>query len=186
MNFNKHYNLEGRHAFLGGSKGAWVNYTSDKLRESYFNHLAKQKGTELHELAYSLIKAGQKLPRTKQTLNMYVNDAIGYKMEPEVTLKPFKDSYNCFGSADTMSFRKNKLRIHDYKSGVTPAKMVQLEIYTAYFCLEYDINPNDIEIELRIYQNDDYVSYTPLGDDILYIMNKTKEFDKILNELKED
>ena len=35
-----------------------------------------------------------------------------------------------------MKFNKI-LRIHDYKSGITPAKMDQLMIYAALFCLEY-------------------------------------------------
>ena len=39
MNFNKHSNLEGRHAFLGASKYHWVNYDEDKLISLYQNFL---------------------------------------------------------------------------------------------------------------------------------------------------
>ena len=45
--------------------------------------MAKQKGTELHDFAARCIKLGQKLPKSKKTLNAYVNDAIGFKMTPE-------------------------------------------------------------------------------------------------------
>ena len=37
MNFNKHSNLEGQHAFLGASNYHWLNYDEDKLVETYFN-----------------------------------------------------------------------------------------------------------------------------------------------------
>ena len=35
MDFNKHYSLEGKHAFLGASKYHWVNYDNDKIVETY-------------------------------------------------------------------------------------------------------------------------------------------------------
>lgn len=78
MNFNKHSNLEGLHAFLGASKYHWINYDEKKLIDSYTNFRAAQKGTELHEFAATCIKLRQKLPKSQKTLNMYVNDAIGY------------------------------------------------------------------------------------------------------------
>ena len=86
MNFNKHSNLIGQHAFLGASKYHWINYSSDKIATSYSNFLAAQRGTELHEFAAQCIRLGQKLPKSKKTLNMYVNDGIGYRMEPEQVL----------------------------------------------------------------------------------------------------
>ena len=45
MNFNKHSNLEGQHAFLGASKYHWINYSEDKVAEAYSKFLATQKGT---------------------------------------------------------------------------------------------------------------------------------------------
>lgn len=152
MNFNRHSELEGQHAFLGASKYHWLNYSEEKVAETYSKHLATMKGTVLHEFAAQCIRLGQKLPKSRQTLNMYVNDAIGYKMTPE---QPLFYSNNCFGTADAISFRNNLLRIHDYKSGVTPARMEQLRIYAALFCLEYNFDPNNIDIELRLYQNDE-------------------------------
>lgn len=182
MNFNKHSNLIGQHAFLGASKYHWINYSADKIATSYSNFLAAQRGTELHEFAAQCIRLGQKLPKSKKTLNMYVNDAIGYRMEPEQILYY---SENCFGTADTISFRKNFLRIHDYKSGVVPAHMEQLYIYAALFCLEYKIKPGEIDIETRLYQFDDIVIDNPGADIILPIMDKIIVFDKIINKIKE-
>ena len=113
MNFNKHSNLEGQHAFLGASKYHWINYSEDKVAESYSSFLATQKGTQLHEFAAQCIRLGQKLPRSHKTLNMYVNDAIGFKMIPEQVLFY---SENCFGTADSIAFRNKFLRVHDYPS----------------------------------------------------------------------
>lgn len=183
MNFNEHSSLEGVHAFLGASKYSWLNYDDDKLDEVYLRTQAKIKGTKLHELAAQLIKMRIPLPKTSQTLNMYVNDAIGYRMTPEQVLYY---SPHCFGTADAISFRKKLLRIHDLKTGFTPASMHQLEIYTALFCLEYDINPNDIGMELRIYQMDEILVHYPEKDYILFIMDKIVYFSKRLDELESE
>ena len=43
MNFNKHSNLEGRHAFLGASKYHWIRYSDDKIAESYSKSLFKEE-----------------------------------------------------------------------------------------------------------------------------------------------
>lgn len=181
MNFNKHSELEGLHAFLGASKYSWLNYDEDKLREAYSSYLAKQRGTILHDFAKQCIDLKQKLKGSKQTLNMYVNDAIGFRMTPEQTLFYSK---NCFGTADAISFRKNLLRIHDLKTGVTPASMRQLEIYAALFCLEYSVNPKNISIELRIYQSNEIYIHNPDAEDILEIMDKIVKFDKAIEDVK--
>lgn len=183
MNFAKHSNLEGYHAFLGASKYHWINYDEDKLIYTYQKHMATMKGTEFHDLAAKLIKLGQKLPKSKKTLNMYVNDAIGYKMTPEQVLYY---SENCFGTTDSISFRNNMLRIHDLKTGVTPAHMEQLMIYAALFCLEYKIKPSEIDIELRIYQSDEIIYHIPTAEEIVPIMDKIVTFDKILSRLKQE
>ena len=181
MNFNSHLKLEGQHAFLSASKYHWVNYDEDKLALSFSKFLAAQRGTRIHEFASEAIKLGIKLPKTKKTLNMYVNDAIGYKMTPE---QPLYYSDNCFGTADTISFRQNILRIHDLKTGTTPTSARQLEVYAALFCLEYNVKPIDIDIELRIYQSDEAIIYIPIPDDIIYIMDKIIVFDKQIDKLK--
>lgn len=182
MNFNNHSKLEGQHAFLGASKYHWINYDEKKVTEAYIKFLATQKGTVLHAFAAQCITLGQKLPKSQKTLNMYVNDAIGFKMIPEQILFY---SENCFGTADAISFRNRLLRIHDYKSGLVPAHMEQLEIYAALFCLEYKIKPGDIEIELRLYQNDEILFHNPTAEDIVPIMDKIITFDKAINKLKE-
>lgn len=183
MNFNKHSNLNGCHAFLGASKYHWVNYSEEKLLEVYSTYLATQRGIMLHAFAAQCIDLRQKLPRSQKTLNMYVNDAIGFKMETEQVLF-YSDV--CFGTADTISFRNNKLRIHDLKTGVTPAHIEQLEIYAALFCLEYSIKPSDISTELRIYQNNEVLCYNPTIEDIGPIMDKIVVFDKMISKVKSE
>ena len=181
MNFNKHFRLEGQHAFLSASKYHWVNYDEDKLTSSYLKHLATKRGTELHDLACKLIKLGVKLPKSKDSLNLYVNDAIGFKMTPE---QPLYYSENCFGTTDAISFKKNILRIHDLKTGETPGSMRQLEIYAALFCLEYNQKPSNIDIELRLYQSDEVLVHLPPVDDILYVMDRIVIFDKQIDKIK--
>ena len=180
MLFNNHKDLEGSHAFLGASKYHWINYDPEKLAATYKNYLATLKGTELHDFAAKAINLGVKLPKAKKTLNMYVNDAIGYSMTPEQVLYY---SPNCFGTADSISFRNNFLRIHDLKTGETPAHIEQLMIYAALFCLEYKVKLGDIKFELRIYQFDDIMICNPTAEDILPIMDKIISFDKIINDI---
>ena len=183
MNFNDHSRLKGQHAFLSASKYHWINYDIDKLSDAYQSFQAVQRGVKLHGIANDLISEKINLPRTKATLNMYVNDAIGYRMTPEQTLY-YSD--NCFGTADAIAFdeKKNLLRIHDLKTGVVPAHMEQLLVYNALFCLEYRKDPYDISAELRIYQNDEITSLNPEPEDVATIMEKIIEFDGYLREIK--
>ena len=173
------------HAFLGASKHSWINYSEDKLVESYCNYVAAQRGTELHDLAAKLISTRTMLPDNNKTLNSYVNDAIRFDLRPE---QPLKYSDNIFGTADAIKFDEDRgiLRIHDLKTGVIKASMDQLEIYASIFFLEYDIDPRDIETELRIYQNDQIEIANPLSDDVLPIMDKMILFDEIIEKLKKE
>lgn len=180
MNFNYH-KLEGMHAFLSPSKYAWVGYDEETLESVYINWKQSQIGTELHELAAKLIKLKVKLPKINKTLNMYVNDAIGFRMDTEICLFY---SYDCFGTADAISFHNNVLRIHDLKTGRTKASMQQLRIYAALFCLEYGFSPRDIDIELRIYQSNEVIIEKPEAEDIIYIMDKIIISDKTIKKLK--
>ena len=182
MNFNKHSNLEGKHAFLSASKYHWINYDEEKLAVAFQNFMAAQRGTELHEHAKRCIQLGTKLMKSKKTLNMFVNDAIGYRMTPE---QPLYYSSNCFGTADAICFRDGVLRIHDLKTGATPTHMEQLYIYAALFCLEYDVKPETIQIELRIYQSDDIIVEIPDPEVVKAIMAKIVEFDACLCRLQE-
>jgi hypothetical protein len=103
-------------------------------------------------------------------------------MSPE---QPLYFSDNCFGTADTISFRRDFLRIHDLKTGITQASEHQLEVYAALFCLEYDVSPFDIKMEFRIYQNDEVRVYVGNPDRIIHIMDTIIVFDRRIEELKE-
>lgn len=177
MNFANHSDLSGLHAPFSPSQSHWLRYSDDKAMEVYENKKASEMGTILHAWAKDTIDLRIKQPRSSKTLYAYVNDAIGFKMDTEVVLFY---SPRFFGTADAISFRKNFLRIHDLKTGKNPAKMEQLMVYAALFCLEYRIKPNDIEIELRIYQNDEIVIFNPTAEDILPIMDKIVHLDKLL------
>ena len=183
MNFNKHSKLEGAHAFLGASKYHWINYDEGKVAEAYSKFLATQKGTRLHEFAAECIRLGQKLPKSRKTLNMYVNDAIGYKMKPEQVLY-YSD--NCFGTADAIIFRNGLLRIHDLKTGIIPAHMEQLMVYAALFCLEYGKKPAEIDMELRLYQSNEVLIHNATAEDIVPIIDKIITFDKIIEKIKSE
>lgn len=188
MNYMKHSALEGQHAYLGASKYHWINYDEEKLAHTYARHLATLKGTQLHDFAAQCIKLGQKLPKSQKTLNMYVNDAIGYRMIPEQILY-YSD--NCFGTADAISdlnhvAKTGVLRIHDLKTGEIPAHMEQLEVYAALFCLEYKFKPSNLNIELRLYQSDDVLIHNPTAEDIVPIMDKIITFDKVIEKIKSE
>lgn len=207
MIFNQHSDLEGQHAFLGASKNSWLNYDQDKLATAYKRQYANQIGTILHDLAHRCIKNRVKLSKSDrhlvlltllengipqglidandilETLAPFVNDALGFRMETEQVLYY---SENAFGTADAISFKNNFLRIHDYKSGVLPVHMEQLYIYAALFCLEYVVKPENIKIELRIYQSGEVLCEEPDPETIRAIMNKIVDSDRFLRKLKEE
>ena len=151
--------------------------------EVYNNKKAAEIGTKLHAWAKDTIDLGIKQPKSKKTIYAYVNDAIGYRMSTEVVLY-YSDRF--FGTADAISFRDGFLRIHDLKTGKLPVHMEQLEIYAALFCLEYKVKPGDIQIELRIYQNDEIIYHNPTAEDIVPIMDKIIHLDKLLSKIDEE
>lgn len=181
MIFNRHSDLQGRHAFLSPSNYHWLNYDDQKLAARFASHQSARRGTDLHALAHEAIRLGVKLSRSNLSLSTYVNDAIGYKMECE---QPLFYSDNCFGTADTISFRRNKLRIHDLKTGIVATSFHQLEVYAAIFCLEYSIDPFEIEFELRIYQRDEVRVHIPFSEVIAEIMNTIIRFDEQVEVMK--
>jgi hypothetical protein len=184
MIFNEHFNLAGKHAFLSASKNSWLNYDDEKFDQVFANAMTAAKGTRLHAFAAEAIRLGIRLPKTPSTLNMYVNDCIRWGMAPEVVLM-YSD--NAFGTADAISFKRNVLRISDLKNGVNQTNEIQLEVYAAFFCLEYDYKPFELDgIELRIYQNDEIREYDAEATTILSIMSKIITFDKRIKQLKEE
>lgn len=182
MIFNKHPQLIGKHAFLSPSSYSWLNYDDQKLTARFHAAMAARRGSDIHAFAHEAIRLGIKLAKSNQSLSTYVQDAIGFKMTCEQSLFY---SENCFGTADTISFRRNKLRIHDLKTGITATSEKQLEVYAALFCLEYGVNPFDIEIELRIYQRDEIRVFDCIPEAIVEIMEKIIEFDQQIEEIKE-
>lgn len=182
MIFNLHSGLRDKHAFLSPSNYHWLNYTDQKLEARFFSVMAARRGSDIHALAHEAIRLGIKLSKSNQALSTYVNDAIGYRMACEQILY-FSD--NCFGTADTISFRRNKLRIHDLKTGIIASSEKQLEVYAAIFCLEYGIVPFDIETELRIYQRDEIRIFETPPEAIVNIMEKIVDFDQQVEKIKE-
>ena len=183
MQFNRHTNLSGLHAPFSPSQSSWLRYDDDKATEVYLNRKAAELGSKLHQWAKDTIDLGIKQPRSKKTIYAYVNDAIGYKMDTEVILVY---SERFFGTADAISFRNGMLRIHDLKtgkSGKIDDHMEQLEIYAALFCLEYKVRPGDIEIELRVYKNDEILVHNPTAEDILTVMDKIVHLNKLLEKI---
>lgn len=206
MNFNKHLELRGKHALLAPSQPFWLEYSDDQLYQKFKTTYAQEMGTLLHELAETLIFERIKLKKTDKTVVLvhllkngipraaidvdqiyhnfmnYVNDAIGFRMTPEQILY-YADE--CFGTADAIFYKDKVLRIHDYKSGVTRAKMEQLLTYAALFCLEYNIKPGELEfVELRIYQNDEVACCNPTAEDILPVMDKIKSSVRCIQNLR--
>lgn len=210
MNFNKHFAQEGKHAILSASSWRWINDDKDSLVKRITSSYAQSIGTILHGLAYRHIKYRIKMnkydkknvmlellsngvpaividtidfDRMFENLMVYVNDGVGFKLSPEVVLY-YSDNF--FGTADAIGFNENDriLRIHDYKSGVIPAHIEQLEIYAALFCLEYRFKPHEIDIHLQIYQGADVLYHNPEPGEIKEIIDKIVDYDKFLNQIR--
>ena len=207
MIFEKHSELRGKHATLAPSQPHWLRYSEEQLYQKYASGYAQSMGTSLHELAETLIRNNLKLKKNDElvvlshllndgiprnvidieriygNLRNYVNDSIGFKLTPEQIL--YYSPY-CFGTADAISFRNNFLRIHDLKTGTLPAKMEQLLVYAALFCLEYKIKPGEIDVELRIYRNDEILHHEPTAEDILPVMDAIVQNSRILERIHEE
>ena len=180
MRFNRHLLREGEHAFLSPSYYHWINYTPARLAERWTTMQAAAMGTAQHQYAQLEINAGRHSSYVG-TLGMYINDCIDHKM---VTEQVLFYSENAFGTCDAISFRYRTLRIFDLKTGVSRASVHQLEVYVALFCLEYEADPRDIKIELRIYQENEVQIYDADPADILFIMEKIQEFDLQIQRLR--
>ena len=211
MNFNKHYDKVGKHAMLSPSSWRWINDDNDSLMKRLCSQYATTVGDIIHDLACRHIKYLIKINKYDKknlvlellshgipafvvdmldmdsifdTFMTYVNDGIGFKMSPEVIIY-YSDNF--FGTADSIAYNENTkfLRIHDLKSGVTPAHIEQLEIYAALFCLEYRIKPAELSgTELRIYQRSEVLYHNPEPGEISAIANKIVDRDKFLNQIR--
>lgn len=212
MIFRRHSELEGKHAILSASSWRWINDDPEALTKRLCSQYLAPIGTILHDIARKHIKHRIKLNKYDKknimlelveqgvpefvidainldfmydNLMRYVNDCIAFKMTPEVVLR---FSNNFFGTADAIKYDEETrfLRIHDYKSGTTPAHMEQLMIYVALFCLEYAIKPSGIQCELRIYQGEEPTIYEPAPEEITQIIETIITFDNFMTKLREE
>jgi hypothetical protein len=159
--FNRHMEIEGRHSFLSPSKPHWVNYDDEKLLMSFDKHMTAALGTRLHAFAHDAISLGIKMEDNSKTLNRYINDCIGFRMRTEVSLV---FSPNAFGTADAIDFdgARQLLRVFDLKNGST------------------HVSERQLEYDLRIYQNDAVAEFDTDPEDIVYIMDRIKHFDQLI------
>jgi len=180
--FNEHSDLRDKHAFLSASNYHWLNYDAQKLEARFHTYRSSRRGIDLHALAHEAIRLRILLAEVHESLAAYVNDGIEYEMSCE---QPLYYSENCFGTADTISFLENILRIHDLKTGISAVSIKQLEVYAALFCLEYGYSPYDIEIELRLYLRDEIQVVHPEPAWIASIMDKIIDSDLQVQAMKE-
>lgn len=158
-----------------------VRNLKDNFETYLYPKYLNNDGDDLNDYGKKIVYEIGFLPKEVfETVKSYINDCIAFKMTPE---QPLVYSLYFYGTTDCISFRDNILRIHDLKTGSIPAHIEQLEIYAALFCLEYDIKPVDISIELRIYQNNEILHYEPGIDDIVPIMDLIVSRDKELNKI---
>lgn len=188
----------------------------EALRTRYYNSFAKDVGTLMHAWAcdrirfrMNAVKSDSKslliyiikcyeanhdyIPRSVASyyvekcfpnIMAYIRDANGFRLDPEVNLKYADDFY---GTADAILYKKGEfLRIHDLKTGTTPASLRQLEIYAAFCCLEYNIDPASVNVELRIYQNEEILIGNPTGEDIKALMDQVRRTKIIFEKIKKE
>ena len=206
MIWHDHSKLAGTHAFLSASQSSWLNKNAEELIDAKKNSFSQQIGTLLHAYAADCIKYKEKLRKSDErgvkfdlmrkgipeyaidmhriypTFMSYVNDAVGYGLNPEMVLY---SSNECYGTADAIDMDGKLLRIHDLKTGVKPAKMDQLMVYAVLFFLEYGVNPGAIQTELRIYQMDEVLVYEPDVDELREVMDDIVEKDRIIKAMNE-
>ena len=142
------------------------------------NQKMKIRKTDDHMIDYYLqviwpMKTGQFIPKGAydskmliETVALFVNDAIGFRLDSEVILA--YDEVYAFGTSDAFSCdeRTKTIRVSDLKTGNHPVKMTQLLLYAAEFCLEYRKNPKEYKFELRIYQGGEIIEYFPMGEEV--------------------
>lgn len=180
--FKRHPELEGKHAFLSPSNHSWQRYTDDHLLDVYSNEQKKERGTRLHAFVSEAINLGIKLEPNTQSVNQFVNDAIGFRMSSEV---PLYYSDVVFGTADAIRFddQKSELRIHDLKTGIRPVtSFEQLDAYAALFMLEYNCSPLDVTVIQRLYQNGEILEQVGNPDTIGELMGTMVKFTNLITK----
>lgn len=210
MIWNEHSELRGKHAVFAPSNPSFLNYSlsresEDVIFQRFASQYSSQIGTIVHDFAEERILYNQKLHKTNKSdllirllkagippividldyifanLIPYVNDAISFRMDPEVVLKYSDD---CFGTTDAICYRDKELVIHDLKTGKMPVHMDQLLVYAALFFLEYKLSPNTTSTVLRIYQASDILEDRPEAERIKAAMEQIVELDKKVKKWK--
>ena len=176
MIFIRHSELEGTHAFLSPSNNAWTNYSEEKLAQRYLTAQAVQRGTELHAFACDAIRLNRRQPKTKETLCMYVNDAIGFR-ELEA---PMKQLY-IYAALFCLEYGA-------YADGLRKKGLNDSEIADVL-----KLRPNEVhfapekmdDIVLRIYQFNDIKEEHPLNKEFIFVTTVVSKLDKS-NDFKEE
>jgi len=155
--------------------------TFNSIDEYIFNKYYDQEMDSISKTGNRILSCLKQVTKNQpefiENIRAYVNDAIGYKMYPEVVLY-FTDEF--FGTTDALIFNEKErlLRVHDLKTGVSIVHVEQLMGYAALFCLEQNIDPLTINYELRIYQGNDILVATPDGNDVKQFVDQYLAFDK--------
>lgn len=178
MKFNRHTDLEGLHSQMSASQHSWLRYTPKRMEEVWLSNKKKEEGTRLHAIASAMIKEHIRAANRKKAFNLFVNDAIGFKLHSEVVLAY---SNNAFATSDAIGFNNGELRIHDLKTGTSKPSFEQLDIYAALFMLEYDIDPFKVKsIVERLYQFDGFTERLPQPEEIKAVMDHIILMDEVL------
>lgn len=155
-----------------------------ELAQDCINNKIKLRKTDDHLIDYQLQvywfkKTGIRIPKGAydsrmliETVALFVNDALGFRMDSEVILA-YDETY-AFGTSDAFvcDERTKTIRVHDLKTGIHPVKMTQLLLYAAQYCLEYKKNPKDYKFELRVYQGGEIIEYFPMSAEVEEHMQK--------------
>lgn len=180
------------HRFASANIKAYESYDEEKLDDIHkgFRNFVRGRYLGLDDtsktgpLAFTILDNMRYVPEESWvSVAQFINDGCQYKMNSE---QPLWYSDNAFGTTDAISFYRNKLRIHDLKTGDNPAKMLQLELYAALFCLEYRKQPEQIKMELAIYQFGEITRQVPDPKDIRDLMDLIIEDDAILISMSLD
>ena len=187
MDWNNHWQYEGKHAILSPSGYHWHNYDVEKMERVMWNSYAKEDGTRLHNLASEMILYNIMPSDNENALNQFVIDALTMFDEPMKSEQILIYSDNAFGTADAIYYdeKKHHLQVHDLKTGVSKPSFKQLYTYCALFCLEYGFKPEKMTFECRLYQLGAMAFDIPEGAQIREIMNKIVELDKAIVSVKE-
>jgi hypothetical protein len=159
------------------------SYLKGKYDKGEDSDISEEEKNRSYKHLLNLYQAMDFLPdRVWLTLVLYINDACSYHMTPE---RHLFYSWNFFGTADAIGYdvTDHILRIHDLKTGDTPAKFEQLYIYAALACLEHKLNVDNISIELRIYQNGNRIDEKADITKVKQIIDIIKRDDRIWKDM---